>query len=238
MRVRIYLDEGVDAPLFKQVVKEVRRALPAGSVVRPADRTFFTSENWERGVDLIIIPGGRDVPYHDNLQGEANRRIRQFVLDGGRYLGICAGAYYGSSHVVFEEGGELEVVAPRELAFFPGRAVGPAYGKGLFRYDSQQGVRSASLKWNEKVVNVYYNGGCLFEGADRHDNVEILAHYDDIEGNPPAIIECEVGKGKAILSGVHFEHALEEAHEPQRFELMKSLLKRIFALNLDAPSAL
>ena len=38
------------------------------------------------------------------------------------------------------------------------------------------------------------------------DSVEVLGHYDDIPGKPAAIILCKVGKGKAVLSGVHFEY--------------------------------
>ncbi|NGX38091.1 MAG: hypothetical protein K1000chlam2_01262 [Chlamydiae bacterium] len=36
-------------------------------------------------------------------------------------------------------------------------------------------------------------------------NVSILGTYDE-GGKYPAIIECAVGKGKALLSGVHFEY--------------------------------
>jgi Biotin-protein ligase, N terminal len=49
----------------------------------------------------------------------------EFVeLDGGAYLGFCAGAYYASRRVVFEEGTRAEVRGERELAFFPGTALG------------------------------------------------------------------------------------------------------------------
>lgn len=51
----------------------------------------------------------------------------EFVHAGGRYLGLCAGAYYGCARVVFEPGTPLEVVGDRELAFFPGIARGAAF---------------------------------------------------------------------------------------------------------------
>lgn len=50
-----------------------------------------------------------------------------FVHSGGSYLGLCAGAYFGCSRVVFEPGTPLEVVGDRELAFFPGIARGAAF---------------------------------------------------------------------------------------------------------------
>lgn len=195
----IYFGEGVDGPLFRKLVAQMPQ--------RPkrVDRHFFLSPDWENSTDLIIIPGGRDVPYHESLRGEPNKRIRAFVENGGSYLGICAGGYYASKQVIFEEGGELEVIADRELAFFSGRAIGPAYGKNLFRYDSQEGARIAKVKWEGEEIPVYFNGGCYFEGVAS----EVIATYADIEGNPAAIISCKVGKGLAVLSGVHPECTVE-----------------------------
>jgi biotin--protein ligase len=199
----IYLDEGVDVAFFRKIVKMIKAS---GLSVYTVDRHFFLQKQWEKKVDLIIIPGGRDLPYHENLKGEACRRLRAFVFAGGVYLGICAGGYFGSSSVTFEEGGKLEVLGKRELAFFPGTAIGPAYGKNIFRYDSQAGARLARVQWQEKVFPVYYNGGCYFEC---HPEVEVLASYEDIKDNPSAIIECSVGQGKAFLSGVHIEENKE-----------------------------
>ena len=48
-------------------------------------------------------------------------------MRGGAYLGLCAGAYYGCSPVVFEPGSALQVVGDRELRFFPGTGEGAAY---------------------------------------------------------------------------------------------------------------
>ena len=202
MKVGVYLDEGVDTPLFRHVVKNVRQTLSNSSVIA-IDKRFFLSPNWEEKLDLIVIPGGRDVPYHQNLKGEANRRIRSFVEKGGSYLGICAGAYYGASFVAFDEGNELEVSEERELAFFPGRAVGPAYAEPRFCYQTQKGARIAHLKWKEKDCHIFFNGGCYFDG--KHPDVEVLATYADLEDEPSAIVSCKVKLGRAVLCGVHPE---------------------------------
>lgn len=152
---------------------------------------------------LFIMPGGRDRPYMAALKGIGNAQIRSFVENGGIYLGICAGAYYGCKRVEFDRGFPLEVCEDRELSFFPGTAVGPAYGKGTFEYESQKGARLAKIGTANGIFHSYYNGGCLFEGDFPH--VRILGRYLDLSGHPPAIIECSIGKGKAILSGVHLE---------------------------------
>jgi biotin--protein ligase len=159
--------------------------------------------DWDRTATLLILPGGRDIPYHQDLKGPGNRKIRSFVENGGTYLGLCAGAYYASALVDFERGTPLEVIQPRELRFFQGRAVGPAYGLGLFDYGSERGARDALISFNGRTYPVYFNGGPTFEGD--FTNTKILATYQDLPGTPPAILSCAVGRGKAILSGVHLE---------------------------------
>ena len=164
--------------------------------------------NWKKRASLFIMPGGRDLPYHADLQGVGNAHIRQFVEEGGAYLGICAGAYYGCKQVEFDQGSSLEVCGGRELCFFSGKAVGPAYGTGTFDYNSAKGARAALLTTEIGNIHVYYDGGCFFEG-DLTD-CKILARYAELPGKPAAIIECKVGKGKAILSGVHLEMSFKD----------------------------
>jgi len=174
----------------------------------PLDCHRLTSEQlidtpWDQTIDLLIMPGGRDKPYHSVLSGKGNARIRSFVENGGTYLGICAGAYYGCQTVEFDRNFPLEVCEERELEFFQGTAIGPAYGKGTFDYGSLRGARAARLQTDLGILHAYHNGGCYFTGD--FSQVRILARYLDLPGHPPAILECPVGQGKAILSGVHLE---------------------------------
>lgn len=206
MQAVIYVGEGVDIFLMKQMIAQM--------VVCPrkVGSHFFLSGDWEREVDLVIIPGGRDLPYHRDLQGEANQRLRAFVERGGRYLGICAGGYYGSKEVLFEEGGPLEVKGERELAFFPGRAVGPAFGKGRFAYGRDDGACTVKLDWEKGPSFVHFNGGCYFEEASKYG--EVIASYADL--GEAAIIACQVGRGRAFLSGVHPESPLDNDSSRQK----------------------
>ncbi|MCH9609952.1 MAG: hypothetical protein S4CHLAM81_12500 [Chlamydiales bacterium] len=214
MQAVIYVGEGVDLLLMRQIASQM------ASRPKKVGRHFFLSPNWEEEVDLVIIPGGRDLPYHNHLKGEANSRIRRFVENGGNYLGICAGAYYGASEVLFEEGGPLEVIGKRELSFFNGKAVGPALGKGQFAYGSERGAKEVSLEWANGQAPAYYNGGCYFDGKD----AEVIAHYEEI--NLPAIVCCQVGSGRAILSGVHLECEVQD-DAPRRalWDHLMSLIK-------------
>ena len=50
-------------------------------------------------VDIVAVPGGiGDSESFSYLMAAHKSRIRRFVADGGRYLGICMGAYWAGSH--------------------------------------------------------------------------------------------------------------------------------------------
>ncbi|HSX11324.1 MAG TPA: BPL-N domain-containing protein [Chlamydiales bacterium] len=175
--IAIYQDEGTS---WKGAAPD--RFLSAADIINGALDETYT---------LFIMPGGRDRPYHAALKGAGNEKIRAFVENGGTYLGICAGAYYGCKTVQFEKGIPEEICEERELAFFSGTAVGPAFGRGNF-----------PVKIGPDL-HAHYHDGCLFLGD--FSQVRVVARYIELAGQPPAIIECRVGKGKAILSGVHLE---------------------------------
>ncbi len=223
-QILIYKGAGANACCLRALSTQLRN-LP----VKLVDHVGL-DEPWEAETQLLIFPGGRDIPYHNALKGPINARIRTFVEQGGRYLGICAGGYYGSQIVEFEKGHPLEVVATRELAFFPGIASGPAYGAGQFRYETEEGSKIALLTLpHDQTSTAYFNGGCTFLDATSHPNINILARYQDLPQQPAAIIECLIGKGSAILSGVHPEYPLPHcaASETQRKSLFNSLLQRL-----------
>ena len=135
---------------------------------------------WTNTCNLLVMPGGRDLPYVASLQGRGNKAIKTFVQGGGSYLGICAGGYYAASFVEFAKGDPvLEVVGLRELKFFPGTAQGPMFPG--FEYDSNAGAKAAAMLlsqhgsrlvaevWSTTVAAeltepfpVFYNGGCRF----------------------------------------------------------------------------
>lgn len=179
------------------------------------------------------MPGGADLPYCRMLNGAGNRRIRHYVQNGGKYIGLCAGAYYASSRCEFMEGDKfMEVIGDRELKFFPGTCRGLAF-KG-FRYQSEAGARAAKLKINgdafkefDKLqeslpssVQSYYNGGGVFVDAEEYveAGVEILATYTesldcDSGKGSTAVIYRKIGKGHILLTGPHPELVEPNGHE-------------------------
>lgn len=188
-------------------------------------------EPWNFYTALIVFPGGADLQYCREFNGEGNTIISQYVRRGGRFLGFCAGGYYGSSRVEFEVGNkEMEVSGSRELKFFPGVARGAVY-KG-FEYGNHAKAIAASIEVNKSVIGesqneipeelfVYCNGGCVFVDAEKYksNGIEVIARYKDdleVKGSdigsdnidhlkPAAVVYAKVGEGSVILSGVHPE---------------------------------
>lgn len=207
MDIVVYFDEGVASLSFRHTVDALLAV--SSFPVRQVDHAFFTQDHWEKTTRLVVFPGGRDIPYHKKLQGLPNQRIAAYVASGGQYLGICAGAYYGAAAIEFEKGGALEVLGRRELAFFPGVAIGPAFGPNQFCYDSEAGSKIAKILSNGVHYPLYYNGGCYFKAPELYPTVSVVGRYSDLEGEPAAIVKCAVGKGHALLCGVHPEYKSE-----------------------------
>lgn len=201
MKILIYGGDGVSAFSLSETLKVFRAISKHVEVI---DHHFLNKKEWEKETKLLVFPGGRDIPYDRNLKGKGTTKIRKFVEEGGSFLGICAGAYFGTSEVIFEKGTPLEIHEKRDLQFFPGAAIGTLYPYAIFSYDSEAGTHPSEISFKGKPLHLYYNGGCTFEKAQKYPGVTILAHYLDAN-NQPAIIHCRVGKGNVILSGVHFE---------------------------------
>lgn len=165
-----------------------------------------------KDIKLLIMPGGRSLPFYEQLGASGNNNIRHFVEQGGCYLGLCAGAYYASHKTIFAKNLPLELLLPGELNFFKESAIGPVFAEDEFSYNTEKGAQLVDIVWHDgKKESVYFNGGCYFENAQHNKNTKILAVY--AENNKSAIIECVAGKGRAILSGVHPELTSEKCFD-------------------------
>ncbi|OZJ04014.1 hypothetical protein BZG36_03628 [Bifiguratus adelaidae] len=192
--------------------------------IMTVDAKTLIDDPWMETCSLLVIPGGRDLPYCRDLNGKGNERIKEYVAQGGRYWGICAGAYYASTSIEFEKGkADMEVCGERQLAFFPGQCRGTIFPG--FVYNSERGARAALVDINLQAlasmttredlppqVDMYYNGGGAFIDASQYPNVEVLARYNttelesSTEQRPAAAIQCSFGRGTAFLVGIHPEY--------------------------------
>ncbi|KAI8097635.1 biotin-protein ligase [Halteromyces radiatus] len=254
MNILLYRDRGTAPNSVRQTYQSLKALLGHAYDIIHVDATVLRSEPWETHCAMLVIPGGRDLPYCQDLQGEPNQRIRQYVENGGRYLGICAGAYYGSSFIEFEKNDPImSVCGSRELKFYPGVSRGTTYPG--FVYNSELGARSIPILLNQSLlspfyeqslgnnahaflnssIHMYYNGGGYFVQADRYakDNnnsgvkVEVLARFEY-----PGICTDETHPAAVVQCHIGQGHALLIAIHPE-YDAVPSDLE-----NPDATDAL
>lgn len=202
--VYVYTGPGAGFRSSLSAIDALRRALVPTVMIKTLDTSSLLDGSWQADAIMIVMPGGADLPYCQYLNGNGNQHIRSFVEQGGRYLGLCAGAYYACAHVEFEIGTSLEVTGHRELAFFPGTARGSVYAG--FDYASESGAIAAPLCFGDTRCRDYINGGPEFILPALVDNTKykVLARYLD-KNEAVAAVSCKVGKGVAILCGTHPE---------------------------------
>ncbi|KAF9168990.1 biotin holocarboxylase synthetase [Mortierella sp. AD011] len=219
MNVIVYSGEGTSRISLAHTVRSLRALVGQHYDVMKIDAKGLLTEPWEESTALLVIPGGRDIPYTNDLNGAVNDKIRAYVEAGGRFWGICAGAYFASDRIVFEVGTPLEVQGSRELKFFKGECRGVVYPG--FVYDSEQGANAVEIQLNKGALahgeklgfektRVYFNGGGCFVDAEKYPDTQVLAWYNDNGGDgvdrKPAMVACRVGQGLALLTGVHPEY--------------------------------
>ena len=186
LEVLVYTDGGRGASIHcvKLAVNGLQQAI-SSLLPGHANVTLTTPNEIRQGilrdnVSVLVMPGGRDLPYCEELNGIGNIEIKKFVCSGGSYLGLCAGAYYGCDSIQFSKGNDaLEVCGERELKFYNGIGIGPVFPG--FQYNSNIGAKSSYIVLSKEAeilmkklevkklsdqmlgsVHVYYNGGPYF----------------------------------------------------------------------------
>ena len=137
--------------------------------------------NFFDGVDMIAVPGGfGDSDSYNNLLKHNAGRVREFVSNGGKYLGICMGAYWAGSH----------------------------YFNILDRADAKQYIRrtgadtrrphakNIKVMWKDQPIQMFWYDGCALVGDTT--KFETIATYAN--GDAMAIIQNNIG-----LIGAHPE---------------------------------
>lgn len=207
-------------PQFEGVVESSARALEERLKKHPVivKTSFITAlqlgeileqpakieKGWERRV-IIAFPGGECSVWDQQLKGVVIK-IRSFVERGGNVLMICAGAYfsvkrslYTSTNNIFERS--------RELAFFPGQAIGPKKTEKKDYDPDKKGVMCAvTNEISKKQGYGYLKGGGHFipeEGALEGVHYEVIMRYSD---ETIAAVASKVGLGRAWMTFLHFEY--------------------------------
>lgn len=201
--VLVYAGDGADPFCLQCLLRTCREAYGAAETI---DAQQILAGRWQERCCALAFPGGADRPYAAKLNGRGNALIREYVQGGGRYLGVCAGAYYACRRIDFSGDG-FEVKEPRELALFPGTANGSLTELApLYRPQDLNCAAAVELDTQAGPVTALYWGGCRFEPDADAGAFQVLARYAAL---PPdaniAAVRLRVGEGVAVLSGVHPE---------------------------------
>ncbi|VDP98504.1 unnamed protein product [Trichobilharzia regenti] len=149
--------------------------------------------------DLICFGGGYDLGYLKSLSIEGCLKLQKYIKENhGKYLGICAGAYFASDYCQFDKNGPLEVCGERHIKLFrelsvclifllvlpKGTAIGPVYPG--FQYNNESGSYAVPIEATLETINpqktvVYYNGGCTFKSTNWENSRVLYKYYKVIE---------------------------------------------------------
>ena len=197
--ILVYDDAGADPFCVGCLLRALRETHGAAETF---DAASLLAGGWQDRCAAIALPGGADRPYAAKLDGRGNAMIRRYVEGGGRFLGVCAGAYYACRRIDFA-GGNFAVRAGRELGFFPGTAVG-----SLDRLAAPYRLRDLRCAAAVEVggAAVLYWGGCRFDADAGAPPFDVLARYAALPTDQDvAAVRVKIGRGVAVLVGVHAE---------------------------------
>jgi hypothetical protein len=146
---------------------------------------IFTKHEIERNffddVDIVAFPGGiGDAEDYRHLLRFHGRRIRRFVDNGGRYLGICMGAYWaGKDYFNILQGVDAVQYIKRP------------------RTDTRRPhTKACPVKWQGQPTKMFFYDGCALVGDRRR--FQTVATYAN--GDAMAIYQNRIG-----LIGCHPE---------------------------------
>lgn len=145
-------------------------------------------------VDMVCLPGGiGDSDSFDNLFKANGSYIRSFVQRGGKYLGICMGAYW-ADHNYF---GFLENTEAQQYIKRPNTCTRRPHAKAM------------KVKWRGENQRMFFYDGPTFVGS----GFSTVATYPN--GDPMAIYQGRLG-----LIGCHPE---SEEHWYKYYSWMRGL---------------
>jgi glutamine amidotransferase-like uncharacterized protein len=141
-------------------------------------KTFSEHEcnHWTLGsANIVAFPGGiGDANSYDKFfRRKAQNDIADYVTYGGRYLGICMGAYWAGSHY-FDILNGVDAV---QYIKRPTSDIKRSYST------------VANIKWDNTTENMFFYDGCAFVGDTK--KFTTIASYAN--GDAMAIIQNRVG---------------------------------------------
>lgn len=178
----------------------------------------------------LVAPGGYAYYRNKSVSSQGEEYLRQFINDGGNYLGFCAGSFWASNIVSWAEtatgnSGEYNSLDDYkdydyDLNLFNETAKGP-FGWTTWNAGTNASLEEVNINTNNSTMNIiglplktrfFYYGGPFFTNTSNYNDLEVWAtakkpdNVSDIAGtgnNEPTIIRFSQGLGHVILFSYH-----------------------------------
>lgn len=166
-----------------------------------------------RGKDLIIFPGGiGDADSYDKFFNPASvEAVQAFVKRGGKYLGICMGAYWAGSYYF----NLLKHADAYQYIKRPRSDIKRPYGT------------VAPIIWNGQNYNMYFYDGCSIVGDNT--KFQTIATYKNKD--PMAIIQKNIGligcHPESLKYWYHLPYIKKHWHKGQHHKLLLDFVNQL-----------
>ena len=141
-------------------------------------------QNLFKNVALWIQPGGKSKTVLDSMNPILTTALRNFVNEGGGYVGFCAGAFAATSFV--------GTTLTPGFQIFPGKTI-------LFQTPLEADI--LTVQWEGKTRHVYWEGGPYLTEIPA-GTAEAVSYYSN---GQIAAAKSIYGNGKVFIAGFHPE---------------------------------
>lgn len=198
-KVLVFNEIGICPDSIDGLKRDLHLFLSPNYWIGDVDQAQLQFGKWVHTCALLVLPHYSNVKAYTRLgqDPEATKQIRNFVHNGGSFLGIGLGASFASAKTNWYK----RTIWQEPLALWPGTSTGPwSSGDGYaheFYLDIDGSPCPCHLFWKE---------GGQFEGFEGERGTSVLARYNDNESI--AAIHYVYAQRNVVLWHARLEYAL------------------------------
>lgn len=169
---------------------------------------------------VFVMPGGSTGKIVSSLsKNNFYQTIKDFVSKGGKYIGICSGAYLAPKDCILSS--RKGRVREKGLGIIDAKCLREKVPRRKPRLRKIVLKKHSLTKNTPKELDIWYrNGPAIIPGK----GVKIVATY---ENNLGAIAYSKFGKGKVIIISPHPEGNIERNAHPKKLRTLNLLKNAI-----------
>jgi biotin--protein ligase len=197
--IALYADKGAD----EDCIKATQNMFQWMGYTVALVNAYFINNGGLGNFRMLCVPGGDMYQYAQHISSKGKEHIKNFIIGGGGYIGICGGAFFAGEKVIWQ-GSELPMTP---LGIFPGTTKGPINeiilypDYGMCKVNIVDLTHFITESESDSAWILYYWGPELIPNNDAALN--ILGRYDI--GDQPVMVALEYGAGRVFLIGTHPE---------------------------------